>query len=207
MNEKTQDKQNLENTKTTDPQEKDSSQKDVNKGQKFIPYSPISETLKAQLSKIIKDLKTIKEIILQNQNTILGKSDSIKNLLEKLQTSQEVKINEKAIDSFEKTQGNYSALAQFYSQELDHYSTFYGKYLELNQSEKIAIQKSDPSKTFVEYIETSIKRLKIFTKKRKKDVVILFSRYNHGFDLQLYKLNLVETHLQINEKKQQQIQE
>ena len=169
---------------------------------KEIPFSPISLQLKAQLEHILKDLTKIKEEILTNQNTISGKNSSIKTMLDKLKVSQDVEINEEAIDTFDKTQNNYSALAQFYIQELNFYVSHYEEYLKDEQPEKISIAKEDSSKTFPEYIEKAVKRLKIFAKKRKKDVTILFSRYNHGFDLQLYKLNLVETHLKSYEKNQ-----
>ena len=54
--------------------------------------------------------------------------------------------------------------------------------------------------SFIEHLEKVIKRLKNLAKKREKDITILFSRYDHGFNTQLNQLNIVKNYIQSKPK-------
>lgn len=166
---------------------------------KAIPFIELSEEIKTQLEDSLDQLKIIRETIQSNKTTINDKSKNIKEAIEQLKGAPNIEINQNLFKDFDKNYVNYSAVAQFYIQELDFYISYYSKYLGKDHPKEMLVDK-DSSDSFFDHLSHIIRRLRNFAKKRSKDVTILFSRYDHGFNTQIRQLDIVKSYLRSNTK-------
>ncbi len=171
------------------------------RGKKAIPFIELSGEVKKQLEDILERLKRIKETIQKNSSSINNKNNNIKEIVEKLKVVPSIEINKEVFKDFDKNFVNYSSVAQFYIQELAFYISYYSKYLADDHPKEMLVDKNS-SDLFFDHISIIIRRLKNLAKKRSKDIMILFSRYDHGFNTQLRQLNIVESYLKANPKKE-----
>ncbi|HBS47786.1 TPA: hypothetical protein DEO28_01845 [Candidatus Dependentiae bacterium] len=172
------------------------------KNLKSIPFVELTLDLKNQLASTIKDLEAAKNDLGKGHQQVIDKCDKIRNLIEKLKIDSSVKINDEAFHKFNESFLKYNTLSQFYIEEINFYINYYTKFLGADHPAEIKVDKNSKL-TFHEHVANISKSLKNFIRKRKKDLSILFSQYDHGFNLQLRQLEAVSSYLVSNAAKEE----
>ncbi len=160
------------------------------------PSFSLPEMLKTDLVKCLEELDELRQNIAEKGTLITEKTNEIKQKVDQVQKLKHFKENERITAVFEKTAQDYSALIANTLQEIDGYVTHYGKYL----NESIPKELSDTFKEnapilFASHVAHENKILKRYIKKRKKDFSVFFSRYDHGYTVNMQRLQVLEHHL------------
>jgi len=128
-----------------------------------------------------------------------SKSEKLKGIIEALGQEKAIKINDKMVEEFQKSEDNYKQITKILTQEIEVHLGFYSRYISEEAPKEIAVHK-DESGNFGDYISKSTKLIKNFVRKRQKEINVIFSRYENGFNNQLRRLGTVEAYLKSQKK-------
>jgi hypothetical protein len=169
----------------------------MTKDKKFkqIKTSPILESQKEPLILALDDLKGLKAEILEKQAHITNKSSILIDGYSKMSSNKTIKMNTDVKDTFEKSSQHFVSLSNLLCGEIDHHVSFYERHMLEGAPKEVTIEHDDPD-SFENYINKGIKLMKAYTKNRKKEISVIFSRYDHGLTAQLRKFETLQLMLQ-----------
>ncbi|MCK4265127.1 hypothetical protein KAW80_02090 [Candidatus Babeliales bacterium] len=170
------------------------------KNTKIIPFGPITENIKVPLNEALKSLNLLKSDLESKRTIVLEKSQSIKKALGQLEKSKVLKINSELIEHFSKTEENYSQITNLLAQEIGFHIDFYSKYFSEEHPKEINLHQDDDANTFEEHVFKASKLLKKLSKKRQRELDIIFSRYENSLNSELRRLGNVQNYIKAQQK-------
>lgn len=167
---------------------------------KEIPFKPLTDDLRYAFTSALDSLKELNNDINNKKENILEKSKMLKDKIDLLSDNKAIKINPNLKSHCDQSEAEYTHITGVLSQEIAFHLEFYTKYLSEEHPKEVKIGNAT---SFEDYIIKTSKLLKNFTKKRRRELDILSSRYENGFNVQLRKVKTVESYVKtISEKKE-----
>ena len=160
----------------------------------------LSKYSKDTLNLALSELTKFHNQLTTKGEEIKSKTEEIKNRFNAIRQSTDVQATSDVGIIFEKASEDYAALIQQALSELDSYSQFYTQYLTDTSPQLKEIAEKAPQ--YIEqHIEQQIKLLKKYLKRREKEFAVFFSRFDHGFDNHLKRIQSIENYLQQKQSK------
>lgn len=160
---------------------------------------PLEEKLRFELETALNGMCLLFEEIKEKRTFIQDQSNSLKNLISELKEKKILKEAELLEQGLDKSLNDYYALSDMLSSEIVSHVSHYKRYIDPAHDAKLIEQaKQENSITLaplrpVSALPQEIKLINSYVKNRKKDLSVIFSRYDHGLRLRLRNFQSIES--------------
>lgn len=160
---------------------------------------PLEEKLRFELETALNGMCLLFEEVKEKRTFIQDQSNSLKNLINELKEKKILKEAELLEQGLDKSLNDYYALSDMLSSEIVSHVSHYKRYIDQAHDAKLVEQaKQENSITLaplrpVSALPQEIKLINSYVKNRKKDLSVIFSRYDHGLRLRLRNFQSIES--------------
>ena len=147
------------------------------------------------LADALEVLVSLKDELLARQSSMLNQTAELKNLVAEVQAITGTDESSSLVELFEKTAKDYERLVENTLKETDFYAHFYQAYID-SPSEQIQALTMHNLPRLESHIANEAKLLRSYVKRRRKDFVVIFSRFDHGFANNVARLKAMKFHVE-----------
>lgn len=170
---------------------------------KFASYTTIDPHLKQELATLLEDLKGLAQHLMEKETEIQDKCQQITDKVAHLRTYKQFPEDADVRNIFAQAVQEYHSLIHHAIEEIIKQGSFFNRHLAEGEKKMLV-----PKETTDERIEHEVARrvtediqaLKSYLKRRKKELAVFFSRYDHGFNVHMQRLNGLEYQLEMYSK-------
>lgn len=160
--------------------------------------APLQGELRYNLEHALIGMYKLFEEIKEKREFIHQKSSALKVLIEELKQKNIIKAAEALEKGLEKSLNDYYALSDMLAGEIVSHVSYYNRYLSPQSTNEQAENKEENSEKLpplrpIEALPQEIKLLVSYAKNRKKDLSIIFSRYDHGLTTRMRNFESIQT--------------
>ena len=160
-------------------------------GKTLIATTALSDEMKAALRDTLGELEKFKEEVAAREATIFEQSKAIRDRIEEVKDIKYVRVNASISDIFEQTAQDYSNLIKNTLAEIGQNSLYYERYFDTDRKQLVVVDRDD-DKALDNYVVREIKMLRKYIKDGRKNLAVLFSRYDYGFNRHMQQLKSID---------------
>lgn len=171
---------------------------------KLIKVKDLNREEQDKLNYSFKELGILREEIVNKIENIAAQMEIIKKKVETIKQSGKIKINEEDEKKNEEGVKQYMVLLQSILSEVTSQLQYFSNYFSDKKPEKIIVPKNE-SDDFSEYILGQVKGMNRYIKKVRKNLNVIFSRYQISFKSEISNLEHLQRYLkalELADKKQ-----
>ena len=171
---------------------------------KLIKVKDLNREEQDKLNYSLKELGILREEIVNKIENIAAQMEIIKKKVETIKQSGKIKINEEDEKKNEEGVKQYMVLLQSILSEVTSQLQYFSNYFSDKKPEKIIVPKNE-SDDFSEYILGQVKGMNRYIKKVRKNLNVIFSRYQISFKSEISNLEHLQRYLkalELADKKQ-----
>ncbi len=158
---------------------------------KKLEAVPLSQAIQNNLRQAISSLEQFIEEIHSKRVDSVSKKNFIKEKIDELKSSGKVNIDDNEFQKSETSVQEFVQLLDRMTMEISKDIRYYSSFLSDNPPSFIYVLKHQPD-SFELHISNRIAGVKKYVKEAKRDLMISFSRYSHGFDGQIRQILYIE---------------
>ncbi|MCB9493204.1 MAG: hypothetical protein H6679_02935 [Epsilonproteobacteria bacterium] len=157
-----------------------------------IPLKPIvlPDDVRSKVEGILKALEILKVDIEKKKETAQLSGDLLNTKVERLVESGQLKIDDKEVKRSVESVTKYVALLDRLIQEILGEQQYFMFLLSSPPAKEF--ESSEQENHFYSLVEVKIKQVRSYMRRIKKDLDVSYSRYSHGFDMQMKQMSYLE---------------
>ncbi len=169
-------------------------------GKRLVSFSNPSESSNTLLHNALSELDELRNYVLHEQNNIQEKNTTIISKVNTLKEHQFFPATADVSGLFQKTCDDYARLIKRALIEIDIRKDHCLKYLD-NSTRYILAPLNTQGQVFDDrlvehHLANEVRNIRAFIKQERKDLMVLFSRYEHGFTIHMNHLIQLDFKLQ-----------
>ena len=153
-----------------------------------IPCAPVSANLQIALKASLDNLDELKKEIQTKISEVWHRAKNIEEVMNKIAAVTDSAIDEKKKGALLESVAMYSALLNGILAEIDNELAEFLPYSTSGHPATIKVPETEVSNSSEKYLESSVKFLRSQAKSIRKYLMVSYSRYMYGFELQEKRL-------------------
>lgn len=163
-------------------------------GKKLIEVKELKQDMQNKLNYSLKELVDLRKEIVDKIENIAAQMEVVKKKIETIKKTGKIKINEEDEKKNEEGVKQYMFLLQNILSEVTSQLQYFATYFSDKKPEKIVVPKNE-SDDFIQYMSGQVKSMSRYIKNVRKNLNIIFSRYQISFKNEISNLEHLQQYL------------